>query len=156
MDIADLIMPGQVLAELRAGDKTQVLKEIGRRAATALGIDARIVVDALTAREQMGSTGVGQGIAVPHARLAGLARPFGLFARLPRPVDFAAIDGKPVDLVFLLVTPAGDGTDHLAALACVSRRLRDPQVARELRAAGDAALLYQRLVGVPSAEPRRG
>lgn len=156
MDIAELIMPGQVLAELRAGDKTQVLKEIGRRAATALGIDARIVVDALTAREQMGSTGVGQGIAVPHARLAGVARPFGLFARLPRPIDFAAIDGKPVDLVFLLVTPVAAGTDHLAALACVSRRLRDPQVARELRAAGDAALLYQRLVGVPSPEPRRG
>jgi PTS system nitrogen regulatory IIA component len=147
MDIAELIAPAQVLADLRAGDKAQVLREIGRRAATALGLDARLVVDALAAREAMGSTGVGLGIAVPHARLAGIVRPFGLFARLARPVDFAAIDGKPVDLVFLLVTPASGSGDHLAALACVSRRLRDVAVATALRAA-DGGMLYQRLAGI--------
>jgi PTS system nitrogen regulatory IIA component len=155
MDIAELILPEQVLADLKAADKGQVLREIGRRAATALGIEARTVVDALAAREEMGSTGVGLGIAIPHARVPGIARPFGLFARLARPVDFAAIDGKPVDLVFLLLTPASGNTDHLASLACVARRLRDPNVAGALRN-GDPGGLYPCLTGLPQPVRRRG
>lgn len=155
MDINELILPGQVLADLKAADKAQVLREIGRRAAAALGLDARTVVDALAAREDMGSTGIGLGIAIPHARLSGITRPLGLFARLARPVDFAAIDGKPVDLVFLLLTPAAGSTDHLAALACVARRLRDPAVAGALRN-GDAEGLYQCLTGVAQPAQRRG
>lgn len=155
MDIAELILPAQVLADLKAADKAQVLREIGRRAAAALGLDARTVVDALAAREDMGSTGIGLGIAVPHARLAGITRSFGLFARLARPVDFAAIDGKPVDLVFLLLTPASGNTDHLAALACVARRLRDPAVARALRS-GDSEGLYQCLTGLTLPARERG
>jgi PTS system nitrogen regulatory IIA component len=156
MDIVNLIAPAQVLADLKVADKPQVLREIGRRAAAALGLDARNVVDALTAREGMGSTGIGQGIAVPHARLPGLTQSFGLFARLARPVDFAAIDGKPVDLVFLLLTPAVGSGDHLAALACVARRLRDPAVAGVLRGGGDAKALFQSLTGLPQAERRLG
>ena len=84
-------------------------------------------------REKLGSTGVGNGIAIPHGKLPKLDKLFGLFARLDRPVDFEALDGQPVDLVFLLLAPEGAGADHLKALARVARLLRDPEVARKLR-----------------------
>jgi nitrogen PTS system EIIA component len=152
MELHELIARDHVILGLRAADKTQVLRELGRRAGNALGMVPELIITALSAREAMGSTGVGQGIAIPHARVDGLKRFFGFFARLERPVDFAAIDERPVDLVFLLLIPAEAKNEHLAALAAVSRRLRDKSVADRLREAEDAGALYDALIG--SAAPK--
>ncbi|MGC2415868.1 MAG: PTS sugar transporter subunit IIA [Stellaceae bacterium] len=143
MNITDLIAPERVIAALRVGDKAQLLRDLSQRAAKLLAIDPQSILDALEAREALGSTGVGQGIAVPHARVGGLHDFFGLFARLERPIEFTAIDERPVDLVFLLLIPDLAGNDHLAALACVSRRLRDRDAAAQLRAATTGAELYE-------------
>lgn len=142
MEIADLIAPQQVIQRLRATDKRHALAELARRAAVSLDIDSQGVLDALLTREQLGTTGVGQGIAIPHARVATIKEMFCLFARLERPIDFAAIDNEPVDLVVLLLVPVDARREHLAALATVSRRLRDKDVARRLRQAKDAGELY--------------
>lgn len=145
MEIADLIRPDRVLAGLRASDKRQVLTELARHAGASLALDPQIILDALLRREELGSTGVGQGVAMPHARIPGVERPFCLFARLERPIDFAAIDATPVDLVALVLTPADANADHLAALACVSRQLRNAETARRLRAARSPAELCRAL-----------
>ena len=145
MKIEDLIGPDHVAVDFRGGDKTHVLGELAQRAADALGIDAQIILKALKAREQLGSTGVGQGVAIPHARIKGLTRYFALFARLPVAVDFAAIDSKPVDLIFLLLMPENTGSDHLAALAAISRKLRDKTLAPRLRGADEAIAIYELL-----------
>lgn len=155
MDIADLVAPDQVRSGLRVGDKAQLLKELGRRAAAALGIDAAAVLDALAAREALGSTGIGAGVAMPHARLAGVKRVYGFLARLDPPIDFAAIDDRKVDLVFLLITPEAAGNEHLAALACAARALRDPRRAARLRAATDDAELYRLLAGAGASPPAK-
>ena len=156
MNITDLIAPDRVIAALRVASKPQLLRELSQRAAALLAIDTPAILDALQAREALGSTGVGQGIAVPHARIAGLPDFFGLFARLERPIDFTAIDQRPVDLVFLLLIPDQAGNDHLAALACVSRRLRDRAAAAQLRAAKTDAELYAILTHPgPDAPPHR-
>jgi nitrogen PTS system EIIA component len=147
MDIVDLIAPHQIVGRLRAVNKTQLLRELARRSGAATGIEAQAILDALTAREALGSTGVGQGIAMPHARIAGLKMFYSLFARLDQPIDFAAIDDQKVDLVFLLLSPPAIDNDHLAALACVSRRLRDRALAARLRSTKDDVALYQILTG---------
>ena len=126
-------------------DKPQLLAELARRSATATGIDVPAILTALQTREQLGSTGLGQGFALPHARIDGLTAFFGLFARLARPIDFQAIDGQPVDLVFLLLIPPNADTEHVAALAAIARPIRDRQFVRELRQAKDAAALHERL-----------
>ena len=153
MKISDFIAPENVVVRLGVKDKPQLLTELSRRAAAPLLTDVRTILAALTAREELGSTGIGDGIAIPHARIERLPAPFGLFAHLDRPIDFAAIDDKPVDLVFLLLSPTGADSEHLAALACVSRRLRDRKVAERLRAARDPGALYDMLAGTsPSAK----
>jgi len=154
MDISKLIEPERVLDRLEARDKAQLLAEIARRAADAAGLDSKAVLSALNAREELGSTGVGHGVAVPHARIAGLPRLFGLFARLARPIDFAAVDDQPVDLVFLMLISAAAGNEYLAALSAVSRRLRDREVVRRLRAADGAAALYELLVTPARSAPK--
>lgn len=150
MEITDLIEPDRVIIGMRAVDKTAALAELARRAAALVNLPAPSIREALMAREELGSTGVGEGIAMPHARIAGLDRLFGLFARLERPIDFAAVDERPVDLVFLLLIPATAGQEHLAALAAVARRLRKPDMASRLRAADGRAQLYRELVGETS------
>jgi len=150
MEAADFLTPATVITALRAKDKRQLLDEIARRAAAALGLAPPAILEPLLAREALGSTGVGRGIAIPHARIAGLPRLFALLARLERPVDFAAIDDQRVDLVCLLLTPAGAAGEHLPALACLSRRLREQGVADRLRAARDGAALYAALAGAPN------
>ncbi len=142
--IADLLDRPHVVPGLDAGDKASLLAELARRAALALKRDEPAIRDALEARERLGSTGVGRGVAIPHARLHGLAQPFGLFARIEPPIDFGAIDGQPVDLVFLLLTPE-TGASHLPALAAISRLLRDADVARGLRVAANARDIYETL-----------
>jgi len=142
MLLTDLVAPNAVIAALKVNSKKQALQELAAKAALLTGQNERAVFEVLLQREKLGSTGVGNGIAIPHGKLPKLDRLFGLFARLDRPIDFEALDGQPVDLVFLLLAPEGAGADHLRALARVARLLRDPDVARKLRDSRDAAALY--------------
>lgn len=142
MELADLIARDAILPAVRAGSKKQVLQEIAARARDAYGLDARLVVDGLLAREKLGSTAMGGGVAIPHARLPGLKTIVGLFARLEKPADFEAVDGQGVDLVFVLLAPEESGADHLRALARVSRLLRDPELRRKLRDTAEGGALY--------------
>jgi PTS system nitrogen regulatory IIA component len=114
------------------------------------GLNERTIFDILMQREKLGSTAVGNGIAIPHGKMAGLTRLFGLFARLNRPVDFEALDNQPVDLVFLLLAPEGAGADHLKALSRIARLLRDQTFTHKLRATQDAESLYA-VLAMPSA-----
>lgn len=145
MHIRSFLSPGDVIAGLRAPDKASVLQDLARRAATALKIPLEPISAEILKREQLGSTGLGDGIAIPHARVAGLTAPFGMLARLAQPIDFKAVDGQPVDLVFLLLLPASAKGEQLNVLACVARKLRDPRVLHTLRGAKDCQALYRRM-----------
>lgn len=142
MEIEDLITPAHVVARLKATSKKQVLQELAKRAAELTGLHERAIFDVLLERERLGTTGVGNGIAIPHGKLPEMKTLFGLFARLEEPVDFDSIDEQPVDLIFLLLAPEGAGADHLKALARVSRLLRNQQTCEKLRAAKDPEVLY--------------
>jgi len=142
MQLGDLISPEAVLPSLKAKTKKQLLQELSARAARTAGLQERDVFDVLWQRERLGSTGLGQGVAIPHGKLGGLKRIVGVFARLAEPVDFDAVDGEPVDIVFLLLAPEGAGADHLKALARISRLLREGSAVEKLRASKDAAALY--------------
>jgi len=137
--LAGLLQENRIALDMRVAGKAALLADLARRASADTGLPEADVRAALTARETLGSTGFGAGIAVPHARIEGLAAPFAVLARLARPIPFDAIDGLPIDLVFLLLSPAAADGGHLAVLAAISRRLRDRIVARELRAARTAA-----------------
>jgi len=142
MEIWDLITPESVIAKLRVANKRQALQEIARRAAALIDEDEHKIFETLLEREQLGTTGIGGGTAVPHGRLPKLARPVGLFARLEKPVDFDAIDSQPVDLIFLLLTPSDAGANHLKALARISRLMRDRAMCAKLRGTEDADAIY--------------
>jgi PTS system nitrogen regulatory IIA component len=150
MEIADLLSPDAVLSHLKAASKKQVLQEMAHKAANLTRLPERRIFETLTEREKLGSTGMGQGIAIPHGRVLGIEKMTGLFAQLDHPVDFDSMDDQPVDLVFLLLAPEGAGADHLKALARVSRLLRNQAVCEKLRAAPQAATLYA-LLTEPSA-----
>ena len=144
MDIADLLTPDRIVLDVRARDKAQLMGEIGRtfrRLAPALLADA--VEAALVAREQLGSTGLGAGFALPHARLEGLQGYLGLLVRLARPIEFDAIDAKPVRLVFVLLIPAAAEASHVGALAAISRRFRDAERVARLVKAETPALAFE-------------
>jgi len=145
MDLSDLLTPEAILPAVDAQSKKQVLHEICAAAARQTGLGEREILETILQRERLGSTGVGQGVAIPHGKLAALDRLVGVFARLSRPVDFDALDDQPVDLVFALLAPEGAGADHLKALARIARVLRDPEVAQKLRVASDAGELYAAL-----------
>ena len=142
MEIVDLLRPDRVYAHLRATSKKQALQELARRAAQTTGQNERAIFDVLMERERLGTTGVGNGIAIPHGKLPTIDRLYGLFARLEHPIDFDAIDERPVDLVFLLLAPESAGADHLKALARVSRLLRDKAACEKLRGTDDSEALY--------------
>ncbi|MCC7346285.1 MAG: PTS IIA-like nitrogen regulatory protein PtsN [Variibacter sp.] len=142
MPLTDLIATDAVIPALKVNGKKQALQELAARAAELTGQSERAVLEVLMQRENLGSTAVGGGIAIPHGKLPKLPQLFGLFARLPRAVDFEALDNQPVDLIFLLLAPEGAGADHLKALARVARLLRDPTVARKLRDSEDADAIY--------------
>ncbi len=146
MEIADLLKPEQVIARLRATSKKQALQELARRAAELTGQSERDIFSTLMKRERLGTTGVGNGIAIPHGKLAELEQMFGIFARLEHPIDFEAIDDRPVDLIFLLLAPEEAGADHLKALARVSRLLRDKRACEKLRGTDNAEALYALLI----------
>ena len=138
MTLDELIRPAHVFIRLRAPDKPRLLQDVARRIGAVLGLPAAEIAAALLAREALGSTGVGDGIAVPHAQLPTLTAPAGFFAQLERPVEFAAIDGQPVDLLYVLLSPPEARSEHLALLAAGTRRLRERAVAKALRAAASA------------------
>lgn len=142
MDIEDLISPASIVANLRVTSKKQALQELAKRAAEMTGLHERTIFEVLLERERLGTTGVGNGIAIPHGKLPELKRLYGLFARLETPIDFDAIDEQPVDLIFLLLAPEAAGADHLKALARVSRLLRDRSVCEKLRGAQQADAIY--------------
>lgn len=142
MDITDLISPESVIPSLKATSKKQALQELARHAAGLTGLHERAVFDTLLERERLGTTGVGNGIAIPHGKLPQLSRLYGVFARLDRAIDFEAIDEQPVDLIFLLLAPESAGADHLKALARVSRLLRDKSMCEKLRGTTTAEALY--------------
>jgi PTS system nitrogen regulatory IIA component len=147
MKISDFLSPDRVLVEVRESDKVRLLKRLSTLAAAAVGLKAGDVAREVAKREVLGSTGVGDGVALPHARLHGLGAPFGLLARLSHPIDFEAIDGEPVDIVFLLLLPEAGDTDKGNALACVARALRQPDTLRKIRGAPDRETLFQAVAG---------
>lgn len=146
MTLADLIAPNAVIPALRANSKKQALQLLAQKAADVTGLAEGDILEGLLDRERLGSTGVGNGIAIPHAKLTGIDRLYGIFARLDQPVDFDSIDDQPVDLVCLLIAPEGAGADHLKALARVSRLLRDRSICEKLRGATEADALYALLL----------
>jgi PTS system nitrogen regulatory IIA component len=150
MDLGDLLSPEDVLSSLRSNSKKQLLQDLSERAAARTGIAARDIFDTLLQRERLGSTGAGNGIAIPHGKLPGLKRITGIFARLERPVDFDALDDLPVDIVFLLLAPEGAGADHLKALARIARVLRERDIVDKVRDTHDAAAIYSLLTASPA------
>ncbi|QIE54356.1 PTS IIA-like nitrogen regulatory protein PtsN [Pikeienuella piscinae] len=142
MDLKNIVSPEALHGGLNTTSKKHLMQELAQRAADAYGLDQRAAFEALLERERLGPTGMGRGVAIPHARLAGLDRIVGVFTRLQRPIDYDAADGEPVDLVFALFAPEEAGADHLRALARISRCLRDSTVCAKLRAADDASAIY--------------
>lgn len=140
-NLLTFLRPGAVVAALPVAGKKPLFQALGGLAEQIYGIDERKVVERLTERERLGSTGFGGGIAIPHGKIDGLTEVVGLFAQLAQPIDFSAVDDMPVDLVFMLLSPIDAGADHLKALAQVSRALRDKAFVAKLRgAASDDAL----------------
>lgn len=142
MEIVDLISEQSVIANLRAGSKKNALQDLAKRAAEITGLHERAIFDVIMGRERLGTTGVGNGIAIPHGKLANMERLYGLFARLERAIDFDSIDDRPVDLIFLLLAPESAGADHLKALAQISRLLRDKNICEKLRGTDTPEALY--------------
>jgi nitrogen PTS system EIIA component len=142
MALADLLSPEAVMPALKANSKKQLLQELAAKAAEVTGLSEREIFDVILQRERLGSTGVGNGIAIPHGKLTALDRIVGVFARLDHPLNFDALDDQPIDLAFLLLAPEGAGADHLKALSRIARVLRDGDMVAKLRATNSASALY--------------
>ncbi|GHF65663.1 PTS sugar transporter subunit IIA [Seohaeicola zhoushanensis] len=142
MELSSILRQQAVKVFQAASSKKRLFQEIGDLAGSAYGFEPSTIVDALLERESLGPTGVGHGVALPHARLPGLARVVGCFVMLEKPLDFGAVDRQPVDLAFALFAPEEAGVDHLKALALVSRTLRNAALCSKLRANPEPAKLY--------------
>ena len=151
MKISDFLSPTDVALDVRESDKARLLQQLSSQAAAKVGLSANEVCTQIIKREELGSTGVGNGVALPHARLRELTTPFGLFARLRHGIDFEAIDSQPVNIVFLLLLPDGTGASQLNALASVARALRDPETLQRIRSAADRDSLFQAIVDASAA-----
>jgi nitrogen PTS system EIIA component len=149
-ELSDIIDQRSILPSVKAQTKKALLQDLSQAVAKIIAVDHRIVFEKLSTREKLGSTGIGQGIAIPHAKLPGLTRVYGLFARLAAPIDYDAVDGQPVDLAFVLIAPDHAGADHLKALAKISRLLRDDDTVAKLRGTETAEGLYS-ILTEPSA-----
>jgi PTS system nitrogen regulatory IIA component len=147
MKIRDFLSPADVMLDVKPASKGELLRLLSMRVAAGAGLDADEVVRLILKREELGSTGVGNGVALPHARLVGLKAPFGLLARLRRAIDFEAIDDQPVDIVFMLLLPELHDGEQLNALACVARALRDPEALKQIRGAPDRDALFRAIAG---------
>lgn len=150
MSLADLIVQDAVLPALKVNSKKQLLQELSAKAAQVTGLSEREIFDVILQRERLGSTGVGNGIAIPHGKLNSINHIVGVFARLDAPVDFEALDDQPVDLVFLLLAPEGSGADHLKALSRIARVLRDGDMVMKLRQTESASAIYAFLTDTPA------
>lgn len=139
MELADILAEDSVLTCTGITDKRQLFEVLAQKAAERTGLTASEIVDALVAREELGSTGLGNGIAIPHGKLKGLDGVVAVFARLDDPIEFDSVDDQPVDLVMLLLAPVGAGADHLKALSRVARMLRTESVVDQLRGDDDTA-----------------
>ncbi|MEM6683581.1 MAG: PTS IIA-like nitrogen regulatory protein PtsN [Pseudomonadota bacterium] len=142
MEMHELLSPNAIVDGLKVGSKKQTLQALSAKAAELTGLEERDIFSVVLERERLGTTGVGQGLAIPHGKLPGLEQITGIFARLAKPVDFDAIDREPVDLVFMLIAPESAGAEHLKALARVSRLFRNPMTCEKLRGSADASALY--------------
>ena len=142
MKLSDLIDPSRILLGIRATGKSEVMAYIAKRAGAELSVPSGMILGAMSAREKLGSTGFGHGVAIPHVRLAEVVSPFGLLLRLARPIEFDAIDAMPVDILFALLMPQADGADAVAPLAVVSRCMRDDSNLRAIRTVGSPARLF--------------
>lgn len=146
MQLADYLSEKNTLVDVQASTKTGLLSNLCARAAVAASSDARTISCEILKREELGSTGVGGGVAIPHARIQGLKSAFGVLARLQKPIDFEAIDGEPVDIVFLLLLPTATSGEDLNVLAAVARRLRNAEALRALRQARNGAAFHGAMV----------
>ena len=153
LGFADLVGPDSILLDLSVATKAELFERLALVAADASGVAATIILERVRERETLGATGFGQGAAIPHARLEGLASVIAVIARLVRGVDYGALDGEPVDSVVLLLSPEGAGADHLKALAKISRALRDPVTLAAMRAAGDTAAMRTVIGGALVGQP---
>jgi PTS system nitrogen regulatory IIA component len=147
MQLADFLDCDAIKTALPAGNKRSLMKQLADLAAQRIGAEPAAVLAGLSEREQLGSTGFGQGVAIPHTKIDGLPQIYGLFARLSDPVDYKAIDGRPIDLIFLLLSPPDSGADHLKALAAISRVTRDAGTLERLRGARTRDALAAVLMG---------
>ena len=142
MKISDLLSPADVMIDVRTSNKGLLLQEFAAKAAASLGLPVEQIAPYLLRREELGSTGIGRGVAIPHARLPDLQALFGLLAKLKQPIEFDAIDGQPVDIVFVLLLPAPAENGQLGPLALVARMLRPPENLARLRGAKNASELF--------------
>ncbi len=142
MELSQILPAEAVVSQLKATSKKRLMQEIGQVASSAFGMDCREVINAVQERELLGPTGMGNGVAIPHARFPGLDSVKGIFIRLEKPIEYESVDHQPVDLVFVLLAPSGAGADHLKALARVSRTLRDPGICSKLRSTDDPNALF--------------
>jgi len=147
MQLADFLDFDAIKTSLPGGNKRSLLQQLANLAAQRLGVDSAAIHASLMEREQLGSTGFGQGVAIPHGKIEGLGRIYGLFARLGEPLDYKAIDGRPVDLVFLLLSPVDAGAEHLKALAAISRVTRNGATLEKMRGARSSDALAAVLMG---------
>jgi PTS system nitrogen regulatory IIA component len=150
MLLTDVVAPNAIIPALKVNGKKQLLQELAAKAAELCGQSERTILETLQQRERLGTTGIGNGVAIPHGKLPKLAKLFGVFARLERPVDFESLDNEPVDLVLLLLAPETAGADHLKALARAARLFKDADIVRKLRTSRDAEALYA-VLAMPSA-----
>lgn len=146
MDIQDFLSPDDCIVDLQATDKTQLLKELSLKAALALKLDAEAIFSEILKRESLGSTGMGDGTAIPHARIEGLRRRYGILVRLRKPIAFEAIDEQPVGILFFLLLPTVPEAQQLNALACVARKFRAEDTLQNLRNAPDNVALFRAIV----------
>ena len=144
MKVSDFLSAADVTIDAALADKKKLLDELARRAAAAVDLDPVLVLAELEKREELGSTGMG-GVAIPHARFHHLRAPYGMLVRLKKPIAFEAVDGKPVDTIALLLLPDAREGQRLGALACITRKLRDPVVMLALRKARDSTEVYRSL-----------
>ena len=147
MEFVELMTPEAVISQMKADNKKQVLQELSGCAAKLTGVEERIIFEVLLERERLGTTGVGNGIAIPHGKLSNVKQLCGVFARLDTPIDFDAIDDQPVDLIFILLAPESAGADHLKALAWVSRLLRDSSICKKIRRSENRETIFDLICG---------
>lgn len=150
MALGDLVSINAIFPAVKANSKKQLLQLLAEKAAGLTGIPEREIFDTILQRERLGSTGAGNGLAIPHGKLRSIGRITGFFARLETPIDFEAIDDQPVDLVFLLLAPEGAGADHLKALSRIARVMRDPDTVAKIRGAADVEAIHALLSGTPA------